>query len=303
MNKLFFPDYGAWSTPRKNYLTVNDLYAPTHGSLNDVSMVTLSKEAPHVLEKWLKEIRKEVIYNEGDWVIIDTGKTNSGKSNTTFFLADKIDETFLKQTPKLERVCFAMNDFTSWTENATENVTRGKAVAFDEGAAVALASEFNTKESRAFKKFFMFNREVWGLYTFINIPNLEYIDRYFRINRIDTLVECFSKYDKNIETPFGKGLNRRGFASFYSGKKAKQVRKDTSTGEWVKPSPSFTHTEIPNFKAISPEHKRFWENYKNKKRAFLLRAKEGEWDYTYLDKNLKPRLKKEFDAKARTLDD
>lgn len=304
MNKLFSPEFGAWTPPLMVRPTsFEQLWSPR---LLKASPDLLSgvKASEQVLKSWVNEIRKEVLFNEGDWLFANTGKVNSGKSNTTFFLAELVEPTFLKQTSKLERVCFAMNDYDEYIteEEGNDSITRGKVVDFDEGAAVALASEFNTKESRAFKRFYMFNREIFGLYTFINIPNLEYLDRYFRINRIDTLVDCVTKYDKRVKTDLGSGLSVRGFANFYSGKKAKQIRKDASTGEWTKPSPSFTHNRIPNFKEIDEEHKKFWKKYKEKKLCWLTRQKIGDWDYSFLDKGLKPKQKKLMDDKAKELD-
>lgn len=211
------------------------------------------------MDLWLKSlelVKKNVRFNNMDWVHTNTGREGSGKS--TLALLTCLEFSKGGQPFTVDNIAFTGKDF----HHLLTKVPEGSAVLFDEGAEGLFSRDSMNRFNKQIVKTLMSIRGR-NLFICINIPDFTSLDRGLRNRRVMSLTETRYIVDKHK-------MMRRGIFHFYDASKLDAYYRDDK-GILHAPFPTYVDT-FPDVSELP-----IWQEYLAKKQVFYAdKAKKAE---------------------------
>ena len=233
----------------------------------------------------IKNIHKDILGQEIDWVLINTGEEGSGKSATSLYVLKILEQFDLEN-----HVSFNFEQYFRLIKKHKDNP--GAVIVLDEAVSSFFSREARKKFNSMLVKLLIINRSFQHFHI-LNIPNFYYLDIYIREQRAKTLL--FNVFDMKSKERFTAFYNRKQIINLIMDKEG-YFRKLMLKGV------AFVQKYKPKFTFQTPfeELKELWDKYQELKRQFqynyldeieeeIHKAKlEGDIDYifSYVEKDL-----------------
>jgi len=224
----------------------------------------------------LYEIKKFMMEQNQDWIIVISGHEGSGKSTLALQIASFFDKDFDPET----QIAFTFKEMIKTMKMYKD--TPFKPIIFDEAVSSFYSREAMHKFNKLLVKIFIANRSFRHLYIF-NIPSFFTLDRYIRMFRMKTLIYAFpNKFNPSLR--LAGVYFRKSYASILKNKEDAEI--DLLLGEY------FVHKYKPDLLFPFPPvmDKDLWERYMYRKKQFqteLLEEAERELEKQEQEEEMK----------------
>ena len=197
-------------------------------------------------DQWLEEQKRRVLTRDEDRVYLNTGPERVGKTNTSFWLGKRLDDTF-----DHTRMVFAADALMA----LALKVPKGSCIVLDEAITGGFSRDALKNQNKSFVKFLVVAGER-NLHTIINFPNIRFLDPYLRHHRAHFWLLGQSR---------GTALLHRRRRADYEGAKT----------SWPK---MWGISNIPDCSAVWKDE---WEQYLEAKSAAVREVGESADEETY----------------------